>query len=560
MISGNVKGKVRKAIKYIFFFSLLLFFVLLLFANRFVEPILRQRLHTLIIQGSDSLYSYQLGDLNANFFGGNVEVENLHIRIDSNHFRKLFNANALPALTMQLDLQSGRIKGLSVFALLFSKKIEIKDIISQEANVRLSRHVRNNYEPANTTPLWKALQPAIKSISIDRINLDGVKLLYKNADTSESVKLQFDRCEALFQNIKIDSAAEADGNRVAFAKNMFMQFYDLKFRTPDSSYKMKAEIIRYSSANRLLEVMDFKVQSTLEKEAFFKAAAFQESHYEIDFKEAGFTNFQLGQFINNNVVAADSIVIKQPQALIAVDKTLPLSTESKFGKYPHQLLQKADAVFRIKGIRIEDGNVRYTERGQKTGREGTLEFSNANLRISNVTNDSAWINRNKECTVIASANVFGTSPLQAKFVFHLNDEEGAFDVTGEARDINAVQLNSVAEPLGNAKLQSLHISIMSFQIHGDGYSTKGNVQMKYNDLAITLRKTDEETGAVKTKKFLSKILNKFSIYPDNPGNGVERVATDVVYARLSTKGFFGVVWKTIFAGMQNIMMKSGHYE
>jgi hypothetical protein len=77
--------------------------------------------------------------------------------------------------------------------------------------------------------------------------LDGVKLLYRNADTSESVKLQFDRCEALFNDIRIDSAASSDLTRIGFARDLQMQFYDLKFRTPDSSYKMKAELINYSS-------------------------------------------------------------------------------------------------------------------------------------------------------------------------------------------------------------------------------------------------------------------------------------------------------------------------
>jgi len=30
--------------------------------------------------------------------------------------------------------------------------------------------------------------------------------------------------------------------------------------------------------------------------------------------------------------------------------------------------------------------------------------------------------------------------------------------------------------------------------------------------------------------------------------------------RLTDKAFFGLLWQTIFAGMQNIMMKSGRYQ
>lgn len=560
MVQGSRNSRMKKAIKYFALFFLVLFLLLLFGANRYVAPMLRQRLHTLIIKGSDSLYTYQLGNLNANFFGGNVEVESLHIRVDSAHYKKLMVQNALPSLTLQLDLQKGSIKGISVFSLLFRKKIEAKEIISNEANIRLTRHLKDAAMPANTLPLWKALQPAIKGIEIDRIHLNGVKMLYKHADTSESVKLQFDRCEALFQNIRIDSAAATDTTRIAFAKNLSMQFFDLKFRTPDSAYKLKAEAVAYNSAGQLLQIKGFKIQSTLEQDEFFKTASFQKSHYEIDVKEASCTQFRLDQFINRNILSADSLVMLQPQVIIQTDKTLPVSPVSKFGQYPHQLLLKSGMLLRIRGVRIENFMISYTEKGAKTGKEGTFEFSDGRMLIANVTNDAFLIKQNAKAIAIADAKIFGSSPIRAKFTFHLNSRNGDFEVEGAASNINASQLNSVAEPLGNAKLQSLLIKQATFRIIGDSYSARGNVRMQYENLAITLRKTDEETGQVKTKKFLSKILNKFAIYPHNPSDGVERIATNVVYARLSTKGFLGIVWKTIFSGMQNIMLKSGHYE
>jgi hypothetical protein len=133
-------------------------------------------------------------------------------------------------------------------------------------------------------------------------------------------------------------------------------------------------------------------------------------------------------------------------------------------------------------------------------------------------------------------------------------------VVGEAYNISGIQLNKIAEPLANIKIQSLQIPIVKFQVRGDDYSTSGDVKMRYHDLAIIFRKTNEETGAVTTKKFLTKLINKYTIYPSNPSEGVEREANNVIYARTSTKGFFAVVWKTIFAGMQNIMMKTGRYE
>lgn len=559
-MAKRISRRAKRAVITLFVLFTTLFICFLFFVNRFVEPILRDRLHTLIIQGSDSLYTYELGSLKANFFGGNVEVQNLQIRVDSTHYKRLEESNALPSLTMQLDLQRGRIKGLGVATLIFSKKINVKEISSKEADVKLFRHLQRRDVPKNTVPLWKALQPAINSISIDRINLDGIKLLYRNADTSESVKLQFDRCVALFDHIEIDSTSAADTTRIAFAEKISMQFYDLKFRTPDSAYKMKAEVINYSSANKLLEIKEFKIQPTFKKEEFFERATEQESHQTIEFEDAKFTNLRIDRFIHSNVIAADSVIIQKPEVDIYTDKTLPPNLKNKFGKYPHQLLLRADAHVMINGIRIVDGKISQTERSEKTGQEGNISFSNLNVSISNVTNYTPTIKRNPQCIATASAMIFDSSPIKAKFIFYLDSTEGEFYTEGEVKNVTAAKLNSVAEPLANIKIQSLNISTTSFKVYGDDYSAKGNVRMRYNDLAIIFRKKDEETGANKTKKFLTKLINKFSIYSSNPSEGVERVADNVVYARVSSKAFFGVVWKTVFAGMQNIMMKTGRYE
>ena len=462
---------------------------------------------------------------------------------------------------MQLDLLHGKIQGLEVFSLIFGKKIKISEVVSKEADIKLSRHIHiDTTKYTNVLPLWKAIQPDIKSISIDKINLDGVKLLYRNADTSESIKLQFDRCEALFNDILIDSAASADTSRIGFAKYLSMRFYDLKFRTPDSTYKMKAELIHYSSVNKVLQVHDFKLQPTLEGGDFFKYAAIQKSRYLVEFKELRFTNLLLDRFIHNNMIIADSVFVHQPEVNIDNDKTLPPDMESKIGKYPHQELLKAEPLIMIKGMRIQNGRFTYKEKGEKTSKEGKLVIDNANAFFSNLTNSAVAIKRNPLCVGIINAKIFDTSPINTKFTFYLDSTEGEFDAQGQVQNLKAAQLNAVAEPLANTQLASLNIQLLKFQIHGDDFSTKGKVEMKYNSLAIILRKTDEETGTIKTKKFLTKIINKFSIYPANPWKGQERVANDVVYARTSSKSFLGVVWKTIFFGMQNIMMKTGRYQ
>ncbi len=555
----------KKSVKAIVLFLLILLLAVaafFIFGNRMVEPVLRQRLHTLIVQGSDSLYTYELGGLHVNFFGGAVEVENLHIKVDSARYRQLSSANALPALTLQLDLVQGQINGIGIISLLFQKKITIKEIVSKDADIVLLRHVKQQESSKNSQPLWKAIQPNIESIAIGKVRLDGVKLLYKNADTALAVKLQFDKCVALFEDVKVDSTSWADTARIAFTRSISAQFNDLKFRTPDSSYKMKVEKIAYSSTNQSLELVDFKMQPTLkDKESFYKAADQQRTMNVITFDKVKLTSFRLDHFVNNNIIAADTVFIDHPDISIYTDKTLPPLLESKIGRYPQQLLLKAASTVIINAIAVRQANLTYVERSEKTGSEGTLTINDMNIDIANVTNDSNRIKTNNKCVTTVAGSLLKKSPLSIQFTFFLDSTNGRFDATGKVKNVSAEQLNGLAEPLANTKLESFQMDEINFDIKGDNYGSSSNVRMLYQNLFVVLRKTDEETGAVKTKKFLTKLLNKFSLYPSNPApGGTERVAINARRVRVSSQGFFGLVWKSVFAGMQQIMMKSGRYD
>ena len=525
-------------------------------ANFFLGPALQKKLHTLIIQGSDSLYTYQLGRLHVDFFGGDVAVENLRIAIDSNRYKVLEQSNALPSLTMQLTLEKGYIKGVGLISVLFGKKITIEEIMTKQANIRLSRHVNEKERVKNNLPLWKAMQPSIKSISVKHIKLDGIKFLYNNADTSESVKLQFDRFDALVDHLQIDSTAAEDTSRIGFAKNIFLKFHDLKFRTADSSYKMKAEWITYSSKNKTVEIDSFKLQPTLEKEDFYKHYAVQASLYYVEFQKIRLTNTHLDRFIRNNVVDADSMILQAPQLKVYIDKTQERQFKSKIGAYPHQRLRQARAKIIIKNIVVSNGTVEHTEKNGSTEKEGTFSLSALNLVIKNVTNDSTLIKQNSICTAEAEGRILGNSPIKASFKFYLDSSNGRFDVTGSVKNITEKQLNPLSVPLANTALPSLVIHEINFFISAGDFEAWADVRMRYDHLSVVLRKMNEETGEAVTRKFLTMALNKYLLYPDNPGaDGVERTARHVHFARLTTQSFFGVIWKTLFAGMQRIMLK-----
>jgi len=531
---------------------------LVILANVYLEPVLRKRLHTLIVEGSDSLYTYQLGDLKTNIFGGNIELKDLHIEIDSSRYAVLEQQKALPAMVMQLDVKKASIKGIGIFALLFSKKIKIEEISSSQADVRLLRNFRKQDSTTEVTqnkaPLWKTLQPTIKGVQVDKIKLDGIKLLYRNTEETDAVKLQFDRCDAEFHNIRVDSAAVADTSRLGYVENFSLKFNDLKFRTADSTYKLKAEWITYNSATKLLQIDSFKLQPTLKKDE--RVDSLRKSWYTVTFDKVSFVGLRLDRYLRHNRAEADSVVFEQPKLEIYQDKAGLKSYNSKIGSYPHQQLLKAAAIIDIKKFVARDVDIDVVEKHAETRQEGTIQLRDLNLSVENIVNDPALIRRNPVVTASAAGTIIG-SPIQASFRFYLDSTEGRFDARGTLKQVTAKQINPISLALANIEVPSANIELLEFFVRGEDYGADADVRMQYSNLAVTFLKRDKETGDISTRGFLTKLLNNYAIYTSNPASGTERAALNVKSARLTTQSFFGVIWQAVFAGMQNIILKTG---
>lgn len=529
-------------------------------ARFFIEPILRKKITSLVVEGSNRLYTCEIGRLDASFLTGNVEIENFEIKVDSNRYRELEARQALPNFTTQVSLQKGYIKDIGVMALLLGKRMTIGEISSEALNMRFSRHAGQVGRSKEKQPLWKAMQPALKSVQIDRVHIDSIRFLYKSFDTATFMKLQFDRFDADFENIRIDSTAAADSSRFLFAKDIFFRFHDLKYRTADSAYKMKAEWITYSSRNKVVEIDSFKLQPTLEKEVFYATTGLRKSLYYVEFDKVRLSNTDLAVFVNEDAFVADSVVLQKPRLKVYLDKMQERVFASKVGSFPHQKLLASKARIKLNHVVIHEGSVLYTEKNDKTRQEGMLRLDKLNAHIRNATNDSTAILAQPRCTVDATALLMGTSPMNVGFTFYLDSANARYDVKGSVKNATAGMLNQLSVPMANIYIPSLQLHELNFFIRADEWTAYTDVQMRYNNLALVLR-TIDENGQLKEKGFLNKLINRFAIYSDNPGpDGVERRATNVRFMRLTTQAFFGMIWKSLFAGMQAVMLKSGRVE
>jgi hypothetical protein len=156
----------------------------------------------------------------------------------------------------------------------------------------------------------------------------------------------------------------------------------------------------------------------------------------------------------------------------------------------------------------------------------------------------------------ATGTALGKSPFEISWKFFLDATDGRYEADGRIKNISADQLNPVSKPIAGIQLNSLQLHDVAFHVNGNDNNAVSDVQMTYNDLYLTIKKTDTATGAVKTNSFATKVVNRLALRHNNPEKGYQKNASGVSVLRISSQSFFGLLWKSVFAGIQSIIMKA----
>jgi hypothetical protein len=531
----------------------LIFFTILGFM---LEPMLKKRLHSLIIDGSDSLYQYSLGSFHANLFGANVSLKDFKLWVDSARYQQMQSEHSLPAVTMQLDIKLGQVKGISLLALLGGNKLKIQTINSEEGQITLARHyVKSDTVEGKKRPFWKSIRSSMNGLTVDKISLENIRFAYWDLGLDDA-RFEFKRCDAELQDIRIDSALLADTTRLGYLGGFSLRLQGLDYLTADSVYKLGIGTIEYATTNRQLDIHRFHLQPSDSYARLAMLDTVGKTYFTLKTENIRFKDMRLEQFINANTIRAESMVIQSPQVNMYIDRSIPKDLRTKVGRYPHQLLERAPLNLMINNLVLANMQMLYTEKSGRTEKEGQIDLQDITLRAENVTNIPEAKKINPYCTITADGKILG-SPITTRFKLYLDSANGRFDADGSIKNITAAQLNPIAENLASMRLNSLNIQEVSFSLTGNDFKGVGSVRMVYDGLNVDVLKRDEKTGDVETNKFLTKLLNRYMAYPSNPVAGApERVAANAAADRLLWQSFFGLIWKTVFLGMQNIILKS----
>jgi hypothetical protein len=509
---------------------------------------LNKQLTALVQQASGGLYKIQIGQITIDGAGSTATLENIALSTDSTVLNGLIAEGRQPTTIYAFTLKKLSLNKADVLAFISSKKASLHKISATGGSVLISRITNNNgypKKPEKNKNIQQTIASAVDAIQIDTIHADNIDVVYMN------VKKQSKTIKNVFLDLYgflADSAAMADNSRIFLSKKMRLSVDSVKFPLADQVYQLGANKIVLSVADSsILSIQQIYFQS-IRRQPLEKLAAkmpFQKDVFDIRAKEIVLDNLNLQALLEDSSIDARLMLINAPDITVFHDNSKPPSTESKIGKYPHQLLKKLPFKIQLPGILVQDGTVTYLEKNATGSAIGKVQFSQLQGKVGPVVRGYPGmpvLKANFKARFMNSANI------SAAFEFP-ESKDGRFSVNAGFSPFSATAINPAALPLGNTSIKNGQINRLQFRVTGSNYAATGTTTLNYEALQITVMKTDHQQGYEKNK-LLSLVANTFFLRGNNGPTDKFKDTYTVTYQRVPTKSFFNLIWKTVFYGVK----------
>jgi len=312
--------------------------------------------------------------------------------------------------------------------------------------------------------------------------------------------------------------------------------------TKNKLYKMTVGNFIISNAASIIKVKNFLLKPVLTEQQSAQQNRFQHDIYNLALNDIVLSGVNIKKLVSDQALEIENASF-QPIIKIFNDRTLPPEGKSKVGNYPQQQILKLPFPVYIRSVKISNASVSYRERSVKSKMTGNVFFNDINATLLNVTNIPERIKANALFKLDATAKFLGKGDVITEWRFPLNADNGAFSISGKLKDMSAATLNPIIEPLAMASVKDGQIDEVSFTMDGTDTKAVANILFLYRDLKMDMLKKGDDQELEK-KGFMSMLANLLI-----KNKNTDRVNNrEITNERDTTRSFFNLVWKTIYAG------------
>lgn len=525
------------------------------------KPIVEDQLKEAIKNASDSLYTLKYDDLDINLGLGNVIVTNAELIPDSTIYKEMDLRKEAPNNRVHIKVSKIKILNFSIREILVNKKLKIKTIAFESPKIHLMNEFHAYNDTLSTKPqktLYESVKKFLNAIQVGGVEVADIDFKYSQLDKGKSTNMEIKKVNLKVRDVLIDSTSIDDSARFYHTKMIDLEIPEFEYTLPGGLYKAKFEKLKINTEEQNILLTKVSYAPALKKEAFYQKKGKGGSISTIQFDTLRLEQLDFKSLMRNKQVIARRMQVKNGSVRIAADKRFPGPPTSKIGQAPHQRILQMKSLIRLDTVFLEHVDVTYSEFSKKYMREGSISFNQARGYLTNVTNDSVALVKNKWMRADLFAKVMDRGVLHVKFGFDMLSKNGEHTYSGSLGAMNATAFNRILRPLLNVEIASGNIQKIEFDFQANDHRNWGTFKFDYNHLKINLIELGEKKAS--TKLAVSFLVNNILLNDSNPdANKIYHVG-HVNYKRVAQHTFFKTLWQSLLAGIKECVGMSPERE
>ncbi|WP_392470415.1 hypothetical protein ACF3OC_18600 [Sphingobacterium cellulitidis] len=517
------------------------------------KPIVETKLKETVTNATNGLYSLKYDDLDLNVALGNVTLKNAELIPDSAVYKRMVLSKEAPNSRYHIKLSALKVRRFSIWDVIKNRKLYIKEINFDSPDIHMisERHAYNDtIQPKQSKTLYDNIKDVFSSINVRDIHIDNIKFKFSKIEEGKSSDIELDSIGIKVHDILVDQASIHDTTRLFYTKMVEVDVPKFEYELSNGIYKAKFDRLLMNTRDQNVLLTKVEYAPKMNKATYFKARNQNITMAVMKFDTLRFEKLDFKELIDNQQTIAQHVQIKNGSVSLYNDKRYPKKSASKIGKSPHQQLMKVKQLIRIDTVYVDNIDVLYGEYSAKFHKEGVITFNKARGTLTNVTNDSTLLAKNKFMRADLQAKIMNSGLLKIQFGFDMLSKDGYHTYKGSLGRMQATSFNKILTPLLNAEISSGNIRSISFNFQANDYRNWGDFRFDYDHLKLNLMNA-VDPGMSKTKKgVLSFVVNNILINDSNPDANEKYHIGKVNYKRVPEHTFFKTMWQSLLDGIK----------
>ncbi|OYD44795.1 hypothetical protein CHU00_14985 [Sphingobacterium cellulitidis] len=517
------------------------------------KPIVETKLKETVTNATNGLYSLKYDDLDLNVTLGNVTLKNAELIPDSAVYKRMVLSKEAPNSRYHIKLSALKVRRFNIWDVIKNRKLYIKEINFDSPDIHMisERHAYNDtIQPKQSKTLYDNIKDVFSSINVRDIHIDNIKFKFSKIEEGKSSDIELDSIGIKVHDILVDQASIHDTTRLFYTKMVEVDVPKFEYELSNGIYKAKFDRLLMNTRDQNVLLTKVEYAPKMNKATYFKARNQNITMAVMKFDTLRFEKLDFKELIDNQQTIAQHVQIKNGSVSLYNDKRYPKKSASKIGKSPHQQLMKVKQLIRIDTVYVDNIDVLYGEYSAKFHKEGVITFNKARGTLTNVTNDSTLLAKNKFMRADLQAKIMNSGLLKIQFGFDMLSKDGYHTYKGSLGRMQATSFNKILTPLLNAEISSGNIRSISFNFQANDYRNWGDFRFDYDHLKLNLMNA-VDPGMSKTKKgVLSFVVNNILINDSNPDANEKYHIGKVNYKRVPEHTFFKTMWQSLLDGIK----------